>query len=39
MMPKGTVIGTDKFGNEIISRAGELSGLNAAATAWKKGKA
>jgi len=27
-MPKGTSIGVDKFGNEIISRGGELSGLN-----------
>jgi len=27
-LPEGTVIGTDKFGNEIISRGGELSGLN-----------
>ena len=27
-LPAGTVIGTDKCGNEIISRGGELSGLN-----------
>ena len=27
-MPKGKVIGVDKFGKEIISRGGELSGLN-----------
>ena len=27
-MPKGTVIGVDKFDNPIISRGGELSGLN-----------
>ena len=27
-MPAGTPIGVDKFGNEIISRGGELSGLN-----------
>ena len=36
-MPKGTVIGTDKFGNEIISRGGELSGLNVVEPASKKG--
>ena len=27
-MPEGTVIGVDKFGNEIVSRGGPLSGLN-----------
>ena len=27
-MPKGKVIGVDKFGKEIVSRGGELSGLN-----------
>jgi len=27
-MPQGTAIGTDKFGNVITSRGGELSGLN-----------
>ena len=37
MMIKGTVIGeTDKFGNEIISRGGELSGLNVVEAGKKK---
>ena len=31
-MPEGKVIGVDKFGNEIISRGGELSGLNVVKT-------
>jgi len=31
-MPEGTVIGTDKFGKEIVSRGGDLSGLNVAST-------
>tara|TARA_B100000282_G_scaffold159726_2_gene115385 strand:+ start:4100 stop:5038 length:939 start_codon:yes stop_codon:yes gene_type:complete len=37
-MPAGTPIGTDKFGNTIFSRGGELSGLNVVPkTAEKKG--
>jgi hypothetical protein len=31
-MPEGTVIGTDKFGRDIVSRGGELSGLNVPTT-------
>jgi hypothetical protein len=31
-MPTGTPIGVDKFGNEIVSRGGELSGLNVVKT-------
>jgi len=36
-MPEGTVIGVDKFGNDIVSRGGELSGLNVVEAAEKKG--
>jgi hypothetical protein len=36
-MPSGTPIGVDKFGNEIVSRGGELSGLNVAKTAKPSG--
>jgi|TARA_X000001382_G_scaffold111046_2_gene87820 hypothetical protein len=36
-MPKGTVIGVDKFGKDIISRGGELSGLNVVDASSKDG--
>jgi hypothetical protein len=36
-MPEGTVIGVDKFDNPIISRGGELSGLNVVEPASKTG--
>ena len=36
-MPEGTVIGVDKFDNPIISRGGELSGLNVVEPASKSG--
>lgn len=36
-MPKGTVVGVDKFGKDIISRGGELSGLNVVDAAPKDG--
>ncbi len=36
-MPEGTVIGVDKFGKDIVSRGGELSGLNVVEATEKKG--
>ena len=36
-MPEGTVIGVDKFGNDIVSRGGDLSGLNVVEATENKG--
>jgi len=36
-MPEDTVIGVDKFGKDIVSRGGELSGLNVVEATEKKG--